>query len=354
LSVGVGALAGSTIMLLTVPWFLSIVGGRVNIVDGLASYKQPKLTPSNSLSFWGTGVNVGKLTNKGAYIMIFTSLTYFFLQIPAIALSGKSEQDVAAGENLWSLIGFSLCTLFFFWYLFYQYQIKDLDMENGSLQKELIEEKIREAIEKEQITLLGVMSEYLKTLPPSATSYSRSEYSPLVPPDTLSMLKNVCYPFFKKYDIDGNGALDVREIGACFKDLGEKVSGKELQAIFRKMERRGQGNLMYDEFVEGVTEYLLNNQKLMNREATHNLQYQKAVNDGDDDGEEEEMPEDLSSLSPEDQQKRIIMRSMWMLGLGTAIVLLISDPMVGVLSEIGKRTGVQQYLHTLYLYLYIK
>ena len=30
LSVGVGALAGSTIMLLTVPFFLSIMGGRVN------------------------------------------------------------------------------------------------------------------------------------------------------------------------------------------------------------------------------------------------------------------------------------------------------------------------------------
>ena len=33
LSVGVGALAGSTIMLLTVPWFLSIVAGRVDIVQ---------------------------------------------------------------------------------------------------------------------------------------------------------------------------------------------------------------------------------------------------------------------------------------------------------------------------------
>jgi hypothetical protein len=37
LNVGIGALAGSTIMLLTVPWFLSIVGGRVNVVDGNVS-----------------------------------------------------------------------------------------------------------------------------------------------------------------------------------------------------------------------------------------------------------------------------------------------------------------------------
>jgi len=38
LSVGVGALAGSTIMLLTVPWGLSILAGKVDIVDGEANY----------------------------------------------------------------------------------------------------------------------------------------------------------------------------------------------------------------------------------------------------------------------------------------------------------------------------
>jgi len=37
LSVGIGSLAGSTIMLLTVPWFLSIVGGRVNVINDTVS-----------------------------------------------------------------------------------------------------------------------------------------------------------------------------------------------------------------------------------------------------------------------------------------------------------------------------
>jgi len=38
LAVGVGALAGSTIMLLTVPWGLSIFAGKVDIVDGVCDY----------------------------------------------------------------------------------------------------------------------------------------------------------------------------------------------------------------------------------------------------------------------------------------------------------------------------
>ena len=41
LTIGVGALAGSTIFLLTIPWALCILGGRVHIdpVSGFALYK---------------------------------------------------------------------------------------------------------------------------------------------------------------------------------------------------------------------------------------------------------------------------------------------------------------------------
>eukprot|EP00918_Siedleckia_nematoides_P021859 GHVU01047105.1.p1 GENE.GHVU01047105.1~~GHVU01047105.1.p1 ORF type:complete len:169 (-),score=23.09 GHVU01047105.1:76-582(-) len=38
-SVGVGALAGSTIMLLTVPWFMSVFGGRVEVRKGTPRYR---------------------------------------------------------------------------------------------------------------------------------------------------------------------------------------------------------------------------------------------------------------------------------------------------------------------------
>ncbi len=64
-----GALAGSTIMLLTLPWFLSIMAGRVNINEsGRCVYKCPrphdlrrtwyKLNPSHSFfSTIRTGVS---------------------------------------------------------------------------------------------------------------------------------------------------------------------------------------------------------------------------------------------------------------------------------------------------------
>ncbi len=56
------------------------------------------------------------------------------------------------------------------------------------------------------------------------------------------------------------------------------------------------------------------------------------------------MPDDLKDLSPEEQQKAVQFKAAWMMGLGTVILVFISDPMVDVLSELGEfRTAVLLY-----------
>merc|ERR1712162_5928 len=56
-----------------------------------------------------------------------------------------------------------------------------------------------------------------------------------------------------------------------------------------------------------------------------------------------EVPEDIQDLSPADQQKVIKSRAAQKLFLGTALVVVFSDPMVDVMSEIGVRTGVPAF-----------
>merc|ERR1719281_1514477 len=53
-AVGVGALAGSSIMLLTLSWTSAMIGGRVDVKDGICMYKCPVGVPIES---W-----LGKLT----------------------------------------------------------------------------------------------------------------------------------------------------------------------------------------------------------------------------------------------------------------------------------------------------
>lgn len=74
------------------------------------------------------------------------------------------------------------------------------------------------------------------------------------------------------------------------------------------------------------------------------------------------LAEDLADLSPAEQQTRIKLRSAWMMGLGTIVVLLFSgacccvaaagplgrsnasaDPMVDVLAEVGTRLNIPAF-----------
>ena len=68
------------------------------------------------------------------------------------------------------------------------------------------------------------------------------------------------------------------------------------------------------------------------------------MEDDDDEGagsdeEEEEIPEDLQHLPPHVQQRKIKLRAAWMMGVGTVLVVLFSDPMVDVITRTGTLMG---------------
>jgi len=65
--------------------------------------------------------------------------------------------------------------------------------------------------------------------------------------------------------------------------------------------------------------------------------------DGKYSSEEEEVPEDLQHLPPDKQRIRILWRSAWMMGLGTIVTLLFSDPMVDVMAELGHRMTIPAF-----------
>lgn len=87
LSVGMGALAGSTIMLLTVPWFLSILAGRVDIENGECVYKRPKhvakLTPGRGMR--QSGVSPDRAVPVSCRLMLATCISYVIIQAPAMS-----------------------------------------------------------------------------------------------------------------------------------------------------------------------------------------------------------------------------------------------------------------------------
>lgn len=382
LSIGVGALAGSTIMLLTVPWFLSIVGGRVNIepFTRQPNYKNvPKLYPPHYFDLHYTGVAISPLVHTEAYIMLLTALTYLVLQIPGMMHLHETKEEQAANERNYAITGTAICMTFFFGYLYTQYSHSGNPEGRHDKARD---EFMRDAIANKEITLLGVMvSEYKAELneripyrqhpstaaATTATSSASGQHSPyhrLASTEKttysalasvsknfsvgyMARLRKILRPFFKLYDVSGRNILSTEELRVVFLDLGEVLSKRRIAEIFQRFDKDGNGQIDYDEFVEGVAEYILT-QKVFNERirvedgpahATLDIEEPAIVGSEDD----EEIPSDLATLSPNQQQTRIKLRALWMMLLGTALVVLVADPMVKVLAAIGQRTGIPAF-----------
>merc|ERR1719199_1300577 len=55
------------------------------------------------------------------------------------------------------------------------------------------------------------------------------------------------------------------------------------------------------------------------------------------------MPDEFKDLSPEEQTSAVIKEAFKSMAIGTFLVLIFSDPMVDVLAQIGKVTGVPPF-----------
>lgn len=194
LSVGVGTLAGSTIMLLTIPWAVCILLGRVDLsADGktaLYSKRPAKLTKGWSLT--RTGVQAAADVPANAWIMMGTALTYIVVQGPAWA----KNMTAARSASLAALIISAIC---FIGYSLYQvWSARSLEAQ----QRRQVRARTN-ALASRMIdiaTLTGLESE---ATPASGNAASAGETAATKSKVSTVALRRV----FSQYDVDGNGSV---------------------------------------------------------------------------------------------------------------------------------------------------
>jgi len=360
-SVGVGALAGSTVMLLTLPWFIAIYFGRVNIDEnGHADYKSTQLEGGCCKQ----GVTYQDSLQKSAKIMMATTFLFLIIQMPA-----NSEEDATKGmaqsaatteqahdECFWAQVGTVACIIAFLAYL--GYCVLDAN-EDKCLAK------VIEGIQKKEISI-GAALKFMK----DTTNPEHPESAHELLPEDKKRFKKIIRPFFAMYDTDGNGTLDISEFKNLLISLGERPTPKAEQmlkdgksgsmapmlsecdtmgsCINRKkipQDSTEEGSAVdashsFEEVVLYLYNYLQSEKLNQVAEMDYNPRYMPKY---EDDEEEEEMPEDLEDLSPQQQMRRVGFRACWMMGVGTLLVLIFSDPMVDCLSEWGARLGVNPF-----------
>jgi Ca2+/Na+ antiporter len=354
LSVGVGALAGSTIMLLTIPFALSVYGGRVDLIgthrDKLNYLGRPKLTPKSSIAdeLWGSGVILTEAVQQGGWLMIATLIPYFLIQVPAFFIVGN-QGEVAKGEHWWSLSGLLICLLGLTIYM--QLQLK-ISRDGEDRDKRMA--VMKKVLKKGSMSLSGAIAENMKLQEQHLASTSAAEYQSLdhdsryPPPAIAEYLKEVLADAFCSYDYNGDGELDKHETSVFFRDFHEDISEEEMDELFKTYDTDQSGVISLEEFI-GLAYSLIKTQEKKKRGVhvpahdTHVATSDLIVESAFADVEHEEVPEEFTDLSPEEQQAAIKLRAFWMCFVGAVLVVMFSDPMVDVMQEIAVRVHVSPF-----------
>jgi len=136
--------------------------------------------------------------------------------------------------------------------------------------------------------------------------------------------------FLKEIDSDGSGVIEFKEFAVAMKrfvaaknELAATGGGEELSVNISASAEGHRKERQSTELEEGGGG--------------------KAEEEDDEEEEEEEVPEDLAHLPPSKQKMRILLRAGWMMGLGTVVVLIFSDPMVDVLNSLGNSFNINPF-----------
>jgi len=351
LSVGVGALAGSTIMLVTLPWSLSVFSGRVKFNKrGSPDYRKPKLRPDSTFcgSLFNTGVPVTPVIKNGGISMVLTLIPFFLVQIPATIYKGRVE-DLAYAEKDYALSGFVLCILGFIIYLWYQFS--SAHGEASKLQRVAVMKKM---LQQGKVSLEAAMY----SRPPEAEIGVATESTPLASRPAIerqkstmgSYMAEIMWDQFRKYDVDNSGDLDVDECLRMFADYNMAIDKKAAMDVFKLIDEDNDGRLSFSEIIKAGVIFIQDDCSTRSKStilhATKSDVDKYADDDDDDDDDEDEVediPEDIKNLSPEKQQAAIIKVALEYMAVGTILCILFSDPMVDCLNEVARRINVPPF-----------
>eukprot|EP00747_Dinoflagellata_sp_TGD_P100651 gnl/TRDRNA2_/TRDRNA2_168096_c0_seq7.p1 gnl/TRDRNA2_/TRDRNA2_168096_c0~~gnl/TRDRNA2_/TRDRNA2_168096_c0_seq7.p1 ORF type:complete len:535 (-),score=132.02 gnl/TRDRNA2_/TRDRNA2_168096_c0_seq7:52-1656(-) len=329
LAVSIGALAGSTIMLLTIPWFLAILGGRVDIKDGECNYKgSPKFSGTGA-----SGIKVQPEIKDNGKMMFVTSLTFLIIQLPALYAKGDLAAQ-SAYEHIYALCGLVICLFWFCTYLIICYkaaQSSEAEPPPAAARTAADTAKNIEAMG------FGAYLEDVRKQCGASGGGSKEELLSKVSIDSYT--KDILKVFFLKYG-GSDGSIDREEFSGIIRDLSLDWSTEVVTGVFKQCDSDKSGVIEFKEFIECFKILIVNPPPPQASKAK-----QEAAGGGDDDEEEEEdeMPDEWKGLEPAEQRKKILCKSFQLMGLGTVLTLIFSDPMVDVLGAIGDKTGIPSF-----------
>jgi Ca2+/Na+ antiporter len=331
LSVGVGTLVGSTVMLLTIPWCAGVFLGRRDLDESKGCAKQAvgksKVT---SFSLTKNVVDVLAEIPETAKIMMLSCLSYLIIQIPAFMYKNTSDQGVSE-EAPFALLGLFVTFAAFCGYCYIQYS----SSASSELTKRL-HKNFKKAQWKASFSQKSTQKEHLEKL-------------------------------FKKHDKDNSNTIDLEEFVNLMNELEFDGDRNEMIALFNEVDQghgelnegKGDRKINFHEFQKAIEYWVVHGKTELEKakkeiEPTKVCDIPKLNNDQEnpllgthkdhhyenhEEDEEEEEEDNFWHLT--DNQLKL--QAYFLLLIGTFICTVFSDPMVDVISHIGSKMNVSPF-----------
>ena len=339
-SVGMGTLAGSTVMLLTIAWGGSLIVGRCDLHPSRGTAINKTLTPKTSITEAAneTGVTTDTDTKTNAMVMMASCVTFLVVQIPAW-MGMEANRTVHLITAAVALGGLAL---------YCGYQI---------LFPELQRRKI-EAAQAKSARKRGAMF---------AAHLGNSMGGILVNGEVNAAALD---KMFGQFDSDGNNEVDVQELKLALVAMSvtmqdTEVTDGDVEVWLKEFDKDGDGLISRAEFCAGMTHWVLEQAKnisVRSHASSRRSSIDRSVHERTIAGsgpahaglepllgstperEDIEADDDDSDAESEDEtpmtKSQIVKKAMLFLAIGMAMVTLFADPMVGAVSSLSKAMGL--------------
>lgn len=316
-SVGMGLLAGSTVMLLTVLWGTCIIVGKCDIEN--STTMDQKDTKKFSLA--GSGVSTDIWTSYAARIMMISIIPFIIVQLPEIF--GASSLSRAA-----VLVSFIVSICLLLSYCLYQI-----------FQPRIQKRRIAYAMHKRIIS--GLLQQLkARTLGKLVTDEGK--------PNTVVIEK-----LFETLDVDSNGNLSPAElraliIGIHFEEVDINMDDA-VHKVIEDFDTSRDSKLDSAEFIEGISKWL---RRARRTAAGAHVQDDISLTTRLLDSFDERTEQQLDQLVDQEDELEVddvknvkwnTAKAILMLLLGTAIAAITADPLVDAVDNFSTATSIPSF-----------
>ncbi|GAB2229895.1 hypothetical protein Droror1_Dr00014151 [Drosera rotundifolia] len=311
-SVGMGLLAGSTVMLLTVIWGASVIVGKTDLRGSIAIDE----TDTKGFSLTGSGVSTDIWTSYAARIMVVSVIPFIVVQVPQVINS-------TSGRRIAILIGLILSLMFLGSYCLYQI--------------------VQPWIQKRKVAFVKNKKFYSGFL-----HLLKTRHGKLFTHDG-KLNEEAAKGIFEALDKNHDEHLSPTElrafiIGMNFGDL--KVGVDDLvNRVMKEFDTNPDSQISFDEFKSGVAkwaDYLMGSRPRNVAPHAETMKYLTVLHE-ESHRQHELLGEDVADEDAEKSPKNTAIKAVLLLLLGTAIAAAFADPLVDAVDNFSSATSIPTF-----------